>query len=76
MKKTSEPLGVSFTLEELQKRIALAISTYGANTRIYSYDLNSGIALHVHFPAGEPPHVTFTQIEVPGPDLPPGERSK
>jgi hypothetical protein len=69
MTKPSEPLGVSFTLRDLLLRVARAAETYGLETKIYGYNQNNGIALHIHFPDGVAPHVTFTQLEVHDPDL-------
>jgi hypothetical protein len=72
MDKPSEPIGISFTLGELQEVAARAVAQYGAETKIYGYNQNNGIALHAHFPAGVAPHVTFTQIEVPDIPVPEG----
>jgi len=69
MTKPSDPLGVSYTLADLLRRVARAAEQYGLETKIYGYNENNGIALHVHFPDGVAPHITFTQIEVPDPDL-------
>lgn len=63
MDKLSDPLGVSFTLEELQLCIARAIAAHGKDTTIYGYNGLPGIALHVHLPSGLRPRVTFTQVE-------------
>lgn len=64
MQKPSEPLGVAHTLDELLRKIEHAADVYGPETRIYGYNQNSGIALHVHFPDGVEPHVTFTQVDI------------
>jgi hypothetical protein len=60
--KPSEPLGVSFTLDQLQHVVARAIAVYGPDAAIYGYNGLNGIALHVHFPSGVDPHVTFTEV--------------
>ena len=73
MDKPSDPLGVSFTLGELMVTIARTIEIYGADTRIYAYNGLSGIAMHVHFPSGVAPHVTFTELSDSGIDLPDSE---
>ena len=67
MSKPSEPLGVCHTLDELLRRIEHAADVYGPKTRIYGHNQhnqNSGIALHVHFPVGVEPHITFTEVEL------------
>jgi len=69
MTKPSEPLGVSYTLVDLLRHVARAAELYGLETKIYDYNHNNGIALHVHFPDGVAPHITFTQIKVHDPDL-------
>jgi hypothetical protein len=63
MDKPSEPLGVSFRLEELQRTVARAIATLGKDTVIYGYSGLHGIALHAHFPSGVRPRVTFTEVD-------------
>ena len=64
MQKPSEPLGVAHTLEELLRKIEHAADVYGPDTRIYGYNQNSGIALHIHFPDGVAPHITFRQVDI------------
>ena len=61
--------GTSFTLADLLRRVARAAELYGLETKIYGYNQNNGIAVHVHFPDGVAPHVTFTHIDVPDPNL-------
>jgi hypothetical protein len=63
MKKPSDALGVSFKLGDLLKTVQRAMLEYGENTMIYAYNRNPGMALHVHFPNGHKPHITFTHIE-------------
>jgi hypothetical protein len=46
MDKPSDPLGVSFTLKDLQRRISRAIKQFGPDTNIYGYSGLKGIALH------------------------------
>jgi hypothetical protein len=72
MSKASEGLGASSTLADLVRTVARAIETYGSPT-ICGYNQSCGIGIHVHFPDGVSPHITFTQKEVPGSELPPGE---
>jgi hypothetical protein len=60
--KPSEPLGVSFTLGELQQRLAHAITTYGLDARIYGYDGINGIVMHAHFPTGAARYITITEL--------------
>jgi hypothetical protein len=66
MTKPSEPLGSFGTLGELLIGVVHAIETYGEETRIFGYNEVSGIVLHVHFPDGAFPHITFTQNESGG----------
>jgi hypothetical protein len=65
MDKPSEPLGTSLTLGELQLVIARAIATYGSGSKIYGDNDRSGIVLHVHFPSGLTPYVTFAELSYP-----------
>ena len=65
MDKPSEPLGTSLTLGELQLVIAQAIASYGSDSKIYGDHDRTGIVLHVHFPSGMPPYVTFTELTYP-----------
>jgi hypothetical protein len=69
MDKPSEPLGVSFTLEQIQLAITRAIATYGPATKIYGHNGLAGIAMYVRFPSGLAPHVTFTEINQSGADF-------
>lgn len=69
MDKPSEPLGVSFTLEQLQRVIARAIATYGPATKIYGHGGLTGMAINVHFPSGLAPHVMFTEMNDSGADF-------
>jgi len=73
MDKPSDPLGVSFTLGELLLTVGRAIEVYGSDTRIYAYNGLNGIAMHVHFPSGVAPHVTFTELSDSGVALPDSE---
>lgn len=65
MDKPSEPLGASLTLGELQLLVTHAIATYGSESKIYGDNDRSGIVLHVHFPLGLPPYITFTELTYP-----------
>jgi hypothetical protein len=67
----SEPLGTCYTLGELERVIARAINRYGSDTKIFGENEKRGIVVDAHFPRGERPHVSFTQIEVAYSDTPP-----
>lgn len=64
MMKPSAPLGVAYTMKELLRKIEHVSDVYGPETRIYGHNQNSGIELHVHFPDGVAPHITFTHVDI------------
>lgn len=61
--KPSEPLGVAYTLGELERAVARAINRYGSETKILGHNQIMGVTLEAHFPKGSRPHVTFTPNE-------------
>jgi hypothetical protein len=69
MDKPSEPLGVSFTLEQLQLVVTRAIATYGPATKIFGHGGLTGILINIHFPSGLAPHVVFTEMSASGADF-------
>jgi len=62
MDKPSNPLGVAFTLGELQRVIAHAIAVHGSTTGIHGYHGPVGISLNAHFPSGMLPHIMITEV--------------
>jgi hypothetical protein len=69
--QSPEPLGVSYTLGELERMIGRAVNRYGGDTKIFGSNGLGGITLAVLFPKGERPRISFAEIEVAYSDSPP-----
>lgn len=63
MIQPSETLGDCYSLGDLERAIRRAINRYGAETGIFGDGEVKGFTLHVHFPKGQKPHLTFTKID-------------
>ena len=61
--KSSEPLGVAFTLGDLSRSLAHAVDVYGPDTRICGDNSVNGLVMHMRFPVEGPPYATFTHVE-------------